>query len=185
MDSHSNSRLVNHCKVDLNTSTKTFQNAPKSTSRLSKINILSGLSWRSLFTPHSGPVFFSSGSSWASSWGCLGVILGRLGASWARLGHVLGRFRDSLRNKIPKPIDFSSKNQALNPRQSSPARARARFESFSDFQDQPSIWNNLGATFAPFWLHFLNPGTSWEHLGAPWGDFVSSWGRHGCVLGAS
>ena len=131
------------------------------------------------------------GCSWAV-WGRLGRVLGAsrdvLGASWGVLGASWGVLGMLHGKTFEKPSILPPKIEPRTLENQAPTAARAWFERISDFQDQPTIWSDLGANLAPFWLHFPSPGASWGPLGASWrrpgGVLGASWGRLGS-LGAS
>ena len=108
----------------------------------------------------------------------LGASLDVLGAFWDVLGASWGVLRTLCGKTFEKPSISPPKIEPRTLENQAPTAARAWFERFSDFRNEPSIWNDLGANLPAFWLHFPSPGASWGPLGA-------SWKRPGGVLGAS
>ena len=143
------------------------------------------------------PLLVRPGTRLGGVLGRLAVLLGRLGASWAplggvsarlgsileRLGSFLGRLVEYSQKIFEKPSILLPKMKPRTLENQAPTAARAWFERFSDFRNEPSIWTDLGANLPPFWLHFPRPGASWEHLGPSWGHLGPSWGPLGDVLG--
>ena len=134
-----------------------------------------------------------------ASWGVLGcswAVLGRLGrllgaspdvlgASWGVLGASWGVLRTLCGKNFEKSSISPPKIEPRTLENQAPTAARAWFERFSDFRNEPSIWTDLGANLPAFWLHFPSPGASWGPLGAVLARLEGVLGRLGGILGAS